>query len=376
MSHLGGIRMTHLFESTTINGMTLANRFVRSATWEGLATPEGYTTDALTRLLLDLAQGKVGLIISSHAFVSREGLAAPGQLGIYTDDHVASLKTMVDKVHAAGGRIALQVSHGGRYALKFKDALRIGPSMIESKGEVQCREMTQDEIGEMVNNFALAARRAKSAGFDAVQIHAAHGYLVSEFLSPYFNKRTDSYGGAVANRARFLLDIVHAMRREVGARFPLFVKINAQEFLEGGYTVDDMLAVASLLEGASVDAIEMSGGHHVDGIFGTYFPARPTKTGANERPYYLDEARRYKHNIRIPLMLVGGVRSLEWAKRILSEGYADYISLCRPFIREPGLIGRWQSGDESPSTCISDNGCFKPGLEGKGIYCTVAAKER
>ena len=368
--------MAELFEPTVLNGMTLANRFVRSATWEGLATPEGYATEALAKLLVDLAQGKIGLIITSHACVMQESIAAPGQLGIYSDDHVPHLKKMVDKVHAAGGKIALQVSHGGRYALKLKDVVRIGPSTIESKGEIQCREMSEEEVEGVISLFAEAARRAKAAGFDAVQIHAAHGYLVSQFLSPYFNKRTDSYGGPVRNRAKFLLDIVAATRPIVGDHFPILVKLNSQEFLDGGYTVEDMLSVASFLQDTGVDAIEMSGGHHVEGVFGKYFPARPIKSGTEERPYYLDEARRYRERIRIPLMLVGGIRSIEWAKRIVAEGYADYISLCRPLIREPGLIARWQHGDTSRATCISDNGCFRPALEGKGIYCTVAAKER
>jgi 2,4-dienoyl-CoA reductase-like NADH-dependent reductase (Old Yellow Enzyme family) len=209
-----------------------------------------------------------------------------------------------------------------------------------------------------------------------MQIHAAHGYLVSEFLSPYFNKRTDSYGGPARNRASFLLNILRAMRREVGDRFPLLVKLNSQEFLKGGYTIEDMLEVASLLEKAGVDAIEMSGGNHVEGVMGEFFPARRGRPKAEEVPYYLDEARRYKEKVRVPLMLVGGIRSLEWARRVVSEGYADYLSLCRPLIREPGLIERWQSGDVTNATCVSDNGCFKPALEGKGIYCTVAAKER
>ena len=368
--------MTELFEPTVLNNMRLANRFVRSATWEGLATPEGYATEGLTKLLTDLARGKVGLIITSHAYVSPGGQAAPRQLGIYTDGHVPSLKEMVDKVHDAGGKIALQVSHGGRYALKFPDVVRIGPSTIESKGEIQCKEMTEREILGMVSHFADAARRAKAAGFDAIQIHAAHGYLVSEFLSPYFNKRTDSYGGSVAYRAKFLLSIVRAMRPEVGGRFPLLVKLNSQEFLEGGYTVEDMLEVASLLEQAGIDAMEMSGGNHVEGIFGAFFPARKAKPGMEESPYYLAEARRYKEKIRVPLMLVGGIRSIGWAERVVSEGYADYVSLCRPLIREPGLIERWQSGDAANATCVSDNGCFKPALEGKGICCTVAAQER
>jgi 2,4-dienoyl-CoA reductase-like NADH-dependent reductase (Old Yellow Enzyme family) len=367
--------VTDLFEPTVLNGMTLANRFVRSATWEGLATAEGFATEGLARLLVDLARGNVGLIITGHAYVSPEGQAAPGQLGIYTDGHVPSLKEMVGKIHDAGGKIAVQVSHGGRYALKFPDVVRLGPSNLESRGKIQCMEMTVEEIQRITGQFAEAGRRARAAEFDAVQIHAAHGYLLSEFLSPFFNKRTDAYGGPIRNRARFLLEAVDAVRREVGRAFPVLVKLNSQEFLEGGYTVEDMLEVASLLEKASVDAIEMSGGNHVEGIFGEFFPARTGKPKGEEVPYYLGEARRYKEKIRVPLMLVGGIRSYEWARRILSEGYADYISLSRPLIREPGMINRWKSGDTARSACVSDNGCFKPALNGEGVFCTVAAQK-
>jgi 2,4-dienoyl-CoA reductase-like NADH-dependent reductase (Old Yellow Enzyme family) len=364
--------VTDLFEKTVLNGMTLANRFVRSATWEGLATAEGFATERLAMLLTDLARGNVALIITGHAYVSPEGRAAPGQLAVCTDGHVPFLKEMVRKIHDAGGKIALQISHGGRYALKFPDGVRLGPSIVESRGKTQCREMTVEEIRRITGRFAEAARRAKAAGFDAVQIHAAHGYLLSEFLSPFFNRRTDAYGGPARNRARFLLEVVEAIRRQVGSAYPLLVKLNCQEFLEGGHTVEDMLEFASLLQKASVDAIEMSGGNHVEGVFGEFFPARKGSPIGEEGPYYLSEARRYKENIDVPLMLVGGIRTYEWARRILSEGYADYISLSRPLIREPGLIKRWKSGDTAKSACISDNGCFKPGLNGEGVFCTVA----
>jgi len=367
--------VAELFEQTILNGMTLANRFVRSATWEGLATAEGFATDGLTNLLVDLARGNVGLIITGHAYVSPEGQAAPGQLGIYTDGHVPSLKEMVGKIHEAGGKIAIQISHGGRFALKLPNVVRLGPSTLESKGKIQCREMSLEEIHRTTGQFAQAAQRARAVGFDAVQIHAAHGYLLSEFLSPFFNSRTDAYGGPIGNRARFLLDVVDVVRREVGSAFPVLVKLNSQEFLQGGYTVEDMLEVASLLEKAGVDAIEMSGGNHVAGIFGGFFPARKVKPKEEVLPYYLGEARRYKERIHLPLMLVGGIRSYEWEARILLEGYADYISLSRPLIREPGLINRWRSGDTAKSACISDNGCFKPALNGEGIFCTVAAEK-
>ena len=208
-----------------------------------------------------------------------------------------------------------------------------------------------------------------------MQLHAAHGYLLSEFLSPSYNKRTDEYGGTVGNRARLLLEVVDAVRREVGSTFPVLVKLNSQEFLEGGSTVEDMLEIASLLEKAKVDAVEMSGGNQVEGVFGKFFPARKGEPKGDGPPYYLSEARRYKERIRVPLMLVGGIRTYEWATRILSEGYAEYISLSRPLIREPGLIKRWKSGDTARSTCISDNGCFKPALDGRGVSCTVTDRD-
>jgi 2,4-dienoyl-CoA reductase-like NADH-dependent reductase (Old Yellow Enzyme family) len=323
-----------------------------------------------------LAEGKVGLIVTSHAYIDPEGIAAPGQLALYADAYIPAFAEMINKIHDAGGKIAVQINHGGRYALKIPNAVRLGPSVIEHKGEIQCREMTETDIRKMVSQFGESARRAKSAGADAVQIHAAHGYLASQFLSPFSNKRTDVYGGPVANRARFLIEAVQAIRKAVGDAFPVLVKLNSQDYLEGGYTVEDMLEVAFMLEKATVDAIEMSGGNHVAGIFGEFFPARKLKGKGDESPYYLDAARRYRERIHVPLMLVGGIRTFDWALRIVSDGIADYVSLSRPLIREPGMIKRWESGDKADSTCISDNGCFNPGLKGEGIYCTVEAQER
>ena len=366
--------MGELFEPTVLGGMTLSNRFVRSATGERLADPDGHATQNLSLLLTELARGRVGLIITGHVYVSPEGQAGPGQVGIHTDGHAAGQRAMVDAVHEAGGKICVQISHAGCRSRTVPASERIGPSAFVSKAGIECRQMTEEDIRRTVGRFADAARRAQAAGFDALQIHAAHGYLARQFLSPYFNKGTDAYGGPVGNRARFLLEAVDAMRREVGRGFPMLVKLNAQDFLEGGFTVDDMLEVACLLERAGVDAIEMSGGHDLDGVFGAFFQARRAKRGHKERPYYLDEARRFRERVRLPLMLVGGIRSFETARRIVAEGIADYISLCRPLIREPGLIARWMSGDTAKSSCVSDNGCFGP--PGKGVSCTAAGDSR
>lgn len=216
--------------------------------------------------------------------------------------------------------------------------------------------------------------RAKKAGFDGVQIHAAHGYLLSQFLSPFFNKRKDAYGGNIENRARLVLEILKNIRASVGHDFPVLIKINSEDFLDGGLTVDDMLHVAAFLEQVDIDAIELSGG---TAYSGKRIQARIVKIDTKEKEvFYRAAAKRYKERIRVPLMVVGGIRSYEVAERLVEKGMADYISMCRPFIREPQLVNRWKQGDTSKAKCLSDNLCFKPLREGKGIYCVVEEKQR
>jgi 2,4-dienoyl-CoA reductase-like NADH-dependent reductase (Old Yellow Enzyme family) len=234
--------------------------------------------------------------------------------------------------------------------------------------------MTQQDIEAVIRAFAAAAGRAQSAGFDAVQIHAAHGYLLSQFLSPCFNKRGDEYGGSIENRARMAVEVVKAVRRAVGPAFPIFIKVNSEDFLPGGLVAEEMVQAAAMLAENGVDGIEMSGGTFLSG---KYMPSRPGEAGQDgTEAYYEETAKKYKKTVQAPLMLVGGIRTFETAERLVAEGLADYIALCRPLIREPDLVNRWKSGDRRPTTCISDNGCFKPGFEGRGIYCVVEAREK
>jgi 2,4-dienoyl-CoA reductase-like NADH-dependent reductase (Old Yellow Enzyme family) len=228
--------------------------------------------------------------------------------------------------------------------------------------------MTLAEIGRVVAAFGESAALAKKAGFDGVQIHAAHGYLLSQFLSPFFNRRKDAYGGSIENRARIVLETLQSVRKAVGDDYPVLIKINSEDFVDGGLTVDEMLQVAALLEKAGIDAIEMSGGTvYVSGAFSAI------RTGAFNTPekevFYREAAARYKAKIGVPLLLVGGIRSFEVAEKLVSNGSADYISLSRPLIREPALINRWKSGKLGKATCISDNACFGPTLKGEGLYC-------
>jgi len=368
--------MATIFERASINGMNLDNRFVRSATWEGLASKDGSVTQSLTDKMVELAKGGVGLIITSYAFVSRDGQSSSGQLAVYDDRFVPSLKDMVQSVHAAGGKIALQLVHGGSFSnSKLTGLETVGPSDIEKDGNTVSRSMTTKDIGRIISVFTQAALRAKHAGFDAIQIHAAHGFLISQFLSSALNKRTDEYGGVLPNRARLLLEISRSMRKAVGREYPILVKLNSEDFLEGGLTREEAVQVAVMLQEASVDAIEFSGGTVASPE--KLMPPRPgLLKSAEDEVYYREAARLYKQKVKIPLILVGGIRSYEVADDLIRSGTSDYISMSRPFICEPWLIRRWHAGNRRKAECISCNSCFGPPSEGKGFYCVTMAKKR
>jgi 2,4-dienoyl-CoA reductase-like NADH-dependent reductase (Old Yellow Enzyme family) len=365
-------KMTSLFEQTEINGMILFNRFVRSATWEGMAGEDGSVTPKLTECMTNLAKGGVGLIISSHAYVQRAGQAGPWQLGVYGDELIPGLKAMTDAVHKNNGRIVMQLAHAGFFAnAKLTGQPPFAVSEVEGIAKAPRKELTAQDIIEIVLFFAAAAERAKKAGFDGVQIHAAHGYLLSQFLSPAFNRRTDIYGGAIENRAKALMDTLKAVRESVGKDYPVLVKMNSSDFMENGLSIEDSIKVGKMLEEGGIDAIELSGGVLTGGKLS---PSRMGIHSEDKEAYFRQEAKAFRDNVNVPLILVGGNRSYNTAERLISEGTADYISMSRPLIREPGLINRWKSGDLTKAACLSDNQCFGPAMAGEGIYCVTEKK--
>jgi 2,4-dienoyl-CoA reductase-like NADH-dependent reductase (Old Yellow Enzyme family) len=366
--------MPKLFEQTSINNLALANRFVRSATWEGMAEVDGSCSPGLIDLTAHLAEGDVGLIITSHAYVSPEGQAGPWQMGVHSDGMLPGLSRMTDAVHGAGGKVVMQLAHAGCYsAAQITGQEPLGPSVSDSGKVPRCREVTKEEIRLICEAFGRGAARAKTAGFDGVQIHAAHGYLLSEFLSPFFNRRSDDYGGSVENRARIVLDVLRSIRATVGDGYPVLIKLNSEDFIDGGLSVDEMLSVAELLEKAGIDAVEMSGGTIY--ASGEYSSIRQGDPDAPEKEvYYRDAAVRFKERIAVPLLLVGGIRSLEVAEGLIDGGVADFISLSRPLIREPGLVRRWREGDRRRAACLSENACFGPLLKGEGLFCALDRK--
>jgi 2,4-dienoyl-CoA reductase-like NADH-dependent reductase (Old Yellow Enzyme family) len=364
--------MSEMFESTEINGMKLANRFVRSATWEGMAGDDGACSPKLTGLMSKLAKGEVGLIITSHAYIRQDGQAGPWQLGIYNDALIQGLRGMTQAVHDHGGKVVLQLAHAGFFAnAKLTGQAPLAPSHVEGMAKSPRKEMTVDDIQEIVVAFGQAASRAREAGFDGVQIHSAHGYLLSQFLSRAFNKRADEYGGPVENRAKLLLEVLRRVRDDAGADFPVLVKMNSEDFLDGGLTLEDSLKVGAMLQEGGIDAIELSGGTLVSGKLS---PSRMGIKSEEKEAYFRDSAKAFKEALKVPIIMVGGNRSFQLAERLVTQGYTDYVSMSRPFIREPDLIKRWASGDLRKAACISDNQCFGPGMAGEGIYCVVEQK--
>lgn len=361
--------MSKLFEESSINGMLLKNRFVRSATWEGLATTEGEVTPELVEMMTSLAKGGVGLIISSHSYVSPEGQGTPWQLGVYKDELIPGLKKMTSAVHENDGKIVMQLAHAGQYAdeqLTGRPALAVSDSADFSGRHIKI--VDHEEVQRIVASYSNAAQRAHEAGFDGIEIHSAHGYFLSQFLSPAFNKRSDEYGGIIENRVRIHLMIYEAVRKVVGENYPIIIKINCEDFIDDGITVEDSLFVAKLLSERGFDAIEVSGGIIRTGRLS---PSRPGISSVEKEAYFKDYSLRFKNEIATPLILVGGLRSFEVADKIVLEGIADYISMSRPLIREPDLINRWKNGDMRKAECKSDNLCFDPGFGGKGIYCVT-----
>ena len=345
--------MTRLFEQSQINGMALSNRFVRAATWEGMATDEGACTSKLVDLMARLAAGGVGLIITGHTYVRPDGQHSPWQLDIYKDELIPGMQAMTGAVHDNGGKIVLQLGYGGAYLSKSR-----------------VRQMTVQDMQQLAKDYGAAALRAQTAGFDGVQIFAAHGFFLSQMLCPRYNDRTDEYGGSIENRARAILEVLASVRDHTDDDYPVLVKLNCRDFVENGLSMQDSIQVAQMLVAGGIDAIELSGGL----LNNPNIMQSNIDTEATEA-YFENEARAFKEKIDAPLILVGGIRSYNVAQRLIEEGVADYISMSRPFIRDPDLINRWKAGDLLEAECISCNNCFEQIKQGKGVSCVPLTPE-
>ena len=352
----------NLFEPYKIGNLELKNRFVRSATWDGSADANGAVTDNSVAIYRALGKGGVGLIVSGYAFVSAHGQANQGQYGVHNDDMIPGLRRMVEVAHQGGAKIALQIVHAGinsgYLSKKGIEPLAMSPMPGYNWSH---REMTAEDIEGLITDFAAAAVRAREAGFDAVQLHGAHAYLMSQIESPIFNRRSDQWGGNAENRRRFHLEVIRKTRQAIGDDFPLMIKFGVQDDREGGLSLGEGLETAQRMVEEGIDAIEVSAG------VGTSIQV--TKRDDPERAYFRERAAAVKRAVTIPVMAVSGIRSLGMAQSIVDSGDADLISMCRPFIREPGVVARWQRGETAPAKCISCNKCFPIAKRGEPLEC-------
>lgn len=364
--------MAGLFEEIEINGMRLSNRIVRSATWEGMCLEDGSPTERLTQCCIELARGGVGLIITGYAYVRREGRQLTGQMGIDSDEMAAAYKKLTNAVHEAGGVIAIQLVHaGGQTDSANAGSTPLAPSSIDTAQFPEIpRELTAGEIADIIKAFGDSARRARAWGFDGVQLHGAHGYLINQFLSPHTNRRMDRYGGDIKNRSRFLLETYEEVRRAVGGDYPVMIKLTGSDNMEGGLTKEDALYAARGLSALGIDAIEVSSGTIASGDMN---PAREQIDALNKEAYNLGLARGVREAVDagVRVMSVGGFRTYEVCEGAVADGSIDLVALSRPLIWEPDLPARWKSGLRSPALCVSCNGCYLPGIKEGGIYCVV-----
>ncbi len=356
--------MSILFTPSSIGNLKLPNRLVRSATAERMADDEGRPKPDFYELYRDLAEGGVGLIITGHMFIHPSGHAHQGMTGIYQDDLAPGLARLADVIHEAGGRVVVQINHGGMQCEKATVSDMIAPSSVDLKRlEAPSREITKDEIILMIESYGDAAIRVKDAGFDGVQIHAAHGYLISEFLSPLINKRNDEWGGDPERRLQFLREVSQNVRTKIGPDFPMLIKLGMMDGVDGGLSPDEGAGVVAELERMGFDAIEISGG-----VGRGSFNTRKGIRSQDREAYFLPLAEKAREVTKLPILLVGGFRSVKVMERVLENRIADFISICRPLISEPDLPNRLRDGIQSKSRCLSSNNCW-PEENGEGIAC-------
>jgi len=368
----------------SIGNVRIKNRFVRAATYEGLADESGRVTDDLVSVYTRLAQGDIGLILSSFMYVHPLGQALKNQIGIHSDEAIPGLSRLADAVHGSGGRIAFEITHSGRQAKAELIGQRpYGPSAIRRDPTffIKPAAMTLHEIREVIAAFISAAWRAVAAGGDIVYVHAGGGDLLNQFLSPYFNCRSDEWGGSVENRFRIVREIIEGIKSAAG-NIPVLVKMNAQDFTpQPGVTPELAKEYAARLAGLGVDALELTSGIKFYNFMNCWRGKVPIEEVLRalpvwKRPIGFIKMKRWagKYDLvegwnleylklvkpatgSMALFLVGGMRRFEHMEEVLAKGEADFICLARPFIRQPDLLKKFREG-EKQATCQSCNRCF------------------
>jgi 2,4-dienoyl-CoA reductase-like NADH-dependent reductase (Old Yellow Enzyme family) len=326
------------------NGTSLPNRLAKAAMSECLADPDtGAPTDELIRLYDRWGQSGAGLLITGHVIIDPNGRAEPANVVVTDDRHLPALRAWARAAQRGGAKLWMQLNHAGRQAPRRMTKQPVAPSAVPMKGFAGAfavpRALTEAEILELIGKFAAAARVAKEAGFAGVQLHGAHGYLISQFLSARTNRRDDAWGGDATRRSRFLLEVVRAVRAAVGPGFPIGVKLNSADFLRGGFTVEESMTVARSLEAAGIDLLEVSGGNYESPAMAGSgeLPVEQRDSSRDREAYFLHYAERIRTVTSLPILLTGGMRSRATMEAALQSGAVDLIGLARPMTHAPEL---------------------------------------
>jgi 2,4-dienoyl-CoA reductase-like NADH-dependent reductase (Old Yellow Enzyme family)/thioredoxin reductase len=363
------MKLEHLFSPVTINGMTLKNRAVMPAMGTGYGNADGTVGERLIAYLARRAKGGVGLIITEVCAVDPRGKGFSGEIGAWSDAFLPGLAKLTEAIHREGGKIALQLHHAGRETFEAAaGAIPEAPSAIPSVILGQpCEAMSRERIAAVIDTFAEAAARAQKTGFDAVEIHCAHGYLLNQFLSPFSNVRTDEYGGSEENRSRFVLEILRAVREALGPAFAVIIRVSADEMIRDGYDLKFMQRLAPLLIAAGADAIHCS-----VGVYST--PGNLSIASMDTEPgFNLFRARAIREVAGAPVIGVGRISRPQEAEAALAEGDADLISFGRQHLTDPDFIVKAAAGDFTEiRRCVACNqGCIeRMTFEMRSATCT------
>lgn len=362
-----------LIETTKIRNIKLNNRIIRSALWMNMADKDGHITPQLYKVYEELSKGGVGMIITGYSMVDPNDRPNPGMMGIYNDSFIEEHKKLVNMVHSNDTPISIQLAYGGSQTNHpdFQTATLFAPSAIKNRATgITPKEMTKNDIQHLVKMFTNAAVRAQKAGYDAVELHGAHGYLLSQFLTPYCNRREDEYGGSIENRTRIFVDVIKSIREAVGDDFTIMVKMNHDDYMDEGegLTIAEAVEVGKILEKAGADFLEISGANETSGK--GISPARTKINKPELQSYFLEPSQQIANAVSIPVILMGGNRNYARLQEILDETNIKYFSMARPLLSEPDLVNKWKKNPEYKPLCVSCNGCYREGEVG----CVVQEK--
>lgn len=361
-----------LFSPARVGRLELPNRIVFAATSSELADKDGFVGPDVAEYYAERARGGTGLIVVEATYVEVEGKRLHHNAMLHDDKFIPGMRLIADAVHEAGGKLVLQLNHGGRESIpEISGSAPLAPSPVPSQftavgDPVMPKELTVAEIQRIIRRFVEASVRTREAGYDGVELHGAHGYLISQFLSPEANRREDEYGGDTRRRARFYIELVEAIKRELGQDFPVICRMNGSDYTNGGLEIDEAVKIAVMLEQAGADSISVSGGIH------SSRPYRIVPGMSVERGCYVPFSEAMMQRLRVPVMTVGRINTPEYAEEILEKKQADFICLSRPLLADPHFPVKAQAGKVAEiAPCIACNECLAIIHRAKGIACTV-----